>query len=476
MRIQRLIVIAALVVALGPVGEEPAWAVFADHFDSGAAIGPEKVPSTGSPNILVLRANILTEEDPPWSKWELYFEDESWANPFENYWDVNSLGVYTPETALMPLVDVPDCPIPGADPCTFDLEDPASVIAAIEFLIDFLGTAIPALNIDMQDYDLSGPDDSPDGWTDGVLLLVNAPFRSIAFPLFVFDRTGYNGVRIGAVGIVNAFGDEDIALHEFGHLLGWADMYDEDKSSAGLTYTLMGGSRNYNEPDRTSLINAYDRLRIGWANVIDIVGDQSVTVEPAATTGNVYRIGVSPKEYFLLENRQPFTIGGDEFDAGGLITHPGLAVWHVDDNVLPEITGLIGLPNLNREDWHPRIMLEQADGLYDLQNDIHEIEDADLFQDGDAFDAAPAHAPIGPDNQVFDSNYYSGHPSNFTISNVDTVSDAPNIVADIAYDETPPIFSCAVMDPSGHDDHPSPLGLLPYGLALAVFWRRSRLR
>ncbi len=468
--------IVALAVAMGPLSVTPAWAIFADHFDSGAAIGAEKVPSTGSPNILVLRVNILTEEDPPWSKWDAAFNDGLWPNFFENYWDVVSLGAYTPETVLQPWIDVPDCPIPGADPCTFDVEDLVSVLAAIDFLKGFLRTAIQELGIYMPDYDLLGPDGVPDGWADGVLLLVNAPFRSIAFPLFVFDPTEYDGVRIGGVGVVNAFKDVDTALHEFGHLLGWADMYDEDKSSAGLTYTLMGNSRNYNEDERTSLINAYDRMRIGWANVIPVTGTQRVTLEPAATTGNVYRIGVSETEYFLVENRQPMIIGGFAFDAGGLVTDPGLAVWHVDDRVLGEITGLVGLPNLNREDWHPRVMLEQADGLYDLQNDIHTVEDADLFMEGDVFVSLPAHEPIGPDNPVFDSNYYSGDPSSFTLHNMDAVSDPPNILADFTYEDIPPpLFTCSAAVPATHDRQPSLMDLLPLVAALG-FLRCYRTR
>ncbi len=474
MTYQRLIWIALLALAVGAAGAEPAAAIFADHFDSGAEIGSEKVPSTGSPSILVLRANILTESDPDWGRWDLYFEDGVPANSFETYWDVNSLGAYTPETSLMPPVDVPQCPIPGADPCTFGMDDLGSVIAAINFLKDFLGTAIPDLAIDMRDYDLLGPDGAPDGWADGVLLIVNAPFRSISFPLFVFDQTEFNGVRIGAVGVVNASRDEDVALHEFGHLLGWADMYDEDSSSAGLTYTLMGGSRNYEGEGCTSLINAYDRVRIGWAGVVDITGNRRMILEPAAATGSVYRVGVSETEYFLVENRQPLTMGGFALDAGGLINSAGLAVWHVDDSIKPDVTGVIGIPNLNRDDWHPRVMLEQADGRYDLQNDFPAIEDDDLFTEGDIFAPGPAHEPIGPDNQVPDSNYYSGTPSNFSLSGIDTVSRAPDIVADIFYDDTPPLFACAAADPGGEANRPSPIHLLPYVFALAVFWRRTR--
>lgn len=450
----------------------PAWATFADHFDSGAAIGPEKVPHDGSTRVLVLRANVLTEADPPWLKWEEYFDDALPANAFENYWAANSLGVFTPQTDLAALVDVPECPIPGASPCDFDLNDLFSVLAAIDFLKQFIGQAIADLGVDMRDYDLSGPAGAPDGWADGVVLLINAPFRSIAFPLGAFDQTAYNGVRIGAVAVTNAFEDEDTAAHEFGHLLGFADMYDEDGTSAGLTYTLMGGGRNYTGATRVSALNAYDRLRIGWATAVDVSGSQTLHIEPALTSGKVYRVGASMTEYFLIENRRPLSIGGFEIDGGGLMGSPGLAIWHVDDAVQPLPTGVLGLPYLVRDDWRPRIMLEQADGAYDLQFDRSALDEGDLFRDGDAFLPGPSHAPIGAANPIFDSNYYSGAPSNLAVDNIDVASAAPDIVADVSYDGASPP-GCAALAPGGA--RPGVEAAAPWALAaLALLARRRR--
>ncbi|MCA9770847.1 MAG: hypothetical protein KC466_00475, partial [Myxococcales bacterium] len=105
---------------------------------------------------------------------------------------------------------------------------------------------------------------------------------------------------------------------------------------------------------------------------------------------------------------------------------------------------------------------------------ISTIEDVDLFQNGDAFPIGAAHAPIGPANQIFDSNYYSGDPSNFSLTNVDTVSFAPDIRADVSYDGTLPPGGGGCSAMARGPGKAWGAGLLPYLLAFTVVARRIR--
>ena len=65
--------------------------------------------------------------------------------------------------------------------------------------------------------------------------------------------------------------------------------------------------------------------------------------------------------YFLFENRQ--SIGFDQ-----TIKNTGLLIWHIDDGV-----------GGNTNDWHRRVDLEQADGLFELNYGSNDGEAADVW-------------------------------------------------------------------------------------------------
>ncbi|HXV13183.1 MAG TPA: M6 family metalloprotease domain-containing protein, partial [Candidatus Krumholzibacteria bacterium] len=76
-----------------------------------------------------------------------------------------------------------------------------------------------------------------------------------------------------------------------------------------------------------------------------------------------------PNEHFLVENRKP--LGSDVNVWGG----GGLAIWHIDDSVAHG-SGNTGGPANNR----PRgVVLEQADGLLNLENNINRGDAGDPF-------------------------------------------------------------------------------------------------
>jgi hypothetical protein len=167
------------------------------------------------------------------------------------------------------------------------------------------------------------------------------------------------------------------------------------------------------------LPDAETRFRLRWANWHQVQGRQRVTIHPAETTGEVYRLGTGD-EYFLVENRGP----GDAFDRS--LPERGLAVFHVDRTV--KLGGQEGqfveriLDCVNCDPWHPYIRLLQADGQF-------EIEYAGRFGRGDLFGPGSFLRPdsraiaVSELNPVNSSNFYSGAVSGLLLDDVRVLAD-----------------------------------------------------
>ena len=160
-----------------------------------------------------------------------------------------------------------------------------------------------------------------------------------------------------------------VFCHEFGHVLGLPDLYDTDYSSSGAGKWALMASGSYNGQSRTpSQFIAWSKYRLGWLNLINLTSNQTDVEIPAVEWNPVaYRLwknGQIGNEYFVVENRQ--RTGFDEF-----LPSSGLLIWHIDESV-----------GGNTNDWHPKVMLEQADGKFDLQNGSNSGDGADAFPNG----------------------------------------------------------------------------------------------
>ncbi|MFQ6617985.1 MAG: M6 family metalloprotease domain-containing protein, partial [Fidelibacterota bacterium] len=153
-----------------------------------------------------------------------------------------------------------------------------------------------------------------------------------------------------------------VFCHEFGHALGLPDLYDMDGSSSGIGHWGLMASGNWNEPVSPAHMSAWSREQLGWVspsqlqyNVLNMnvpaVEDTPVvyklwkegSVEPYSSR---YGLGLNVgREYFLVENRQPF--GFDKYLHGG-----GILIWHIDNSVVTQ----------NDNEDHPLVDLEAADG------------------------------------------------------------------------------------------------------------------
>ncbi len=107
-----------------------------------------------------------------------------------------------------------------------------------------------------------------------------------------------------------------VLAHQFGHQIGLPTLFDNDSSngsSAGIgDFGLMGTAVWNNNGKIPALPCAWARYYMGWENAQDILTDQTdlkITYPMANFPGNnvypkLYKIPISDKEYFLIENRQ----------------------------------------------------------------------------------------------------------------------------------------------------------------------------
>jgi len=157
---------------------------------------------------------------------------------------------------------------------------------------------------------------------------------------------------------VSPFSNFGVLCHEFGHLLGLPELY----APGGLpqegigVWGLMGQGTWLGRGDRPPHLEAWSKVRLGWADVTTVehsargVELPAVEVEPRVV--KIPGAPGRPEEYYLLENRA--RIGADEKLPG-----EGVLVWHVDERVS-------GFRTAQTEAAHKLLHLVEADGRGDL--------------------------------------------------------------------------------------------------------------
>lgn len=329
--------VAAVVVGL------PARADYIDHFASREDVGPLKVPSQGSTRIVVIP--VFVDDQPYSTGTEAAFlaelhdffgvDDRSVFDGgfrFTAYWEQASLGRFRPEAEVAAPVHFPTCPRLGTyDDCRIprgggvasgDLAGAAATLRdSLRFLDEVVlcATAGPSPErrcssgggVDLSAFDTCGLQPGvADGFVDGVLVVSNASFPGIALP--VHDLAGqailtffgplpsfaYGDLVVPSIGIAGFATapqrETFVAVHEFGHLLGFCDLYNEARTTTDLPYTVMGGWY-YDSP--AVLLDPFSRLAIGWGNVVDVNGGGTFRIENATRSGQVLKVGAGD-EFF----------------------------------------------------------------------------------------------------------------------------------------------------------------------------------
>ncbi|MBL8047310.1 MAG: M6 family metalloprotease domain-containing protein [Chthonomonas sp.] len=124
--------------------------------------------------------------------------------------------------------------------------------------------------------------------------------------------------------------DISVMAHEFGHMIGWPDLYarPENPGSEGLgTWCLMSNQTGAGRPQHPS---AWCKIQQGWLDpvVIDPSVPQKLILSPVnGSKTECYKVLLRPDgaEYLLLENRRK-----TGFDTS--LSSEGMLIWHVAGN------------------------------------------------------------------------------------------------------------------------------------------------
>jgi M6 family metalloprotease-like protein len=162
--------------------------------------------------------------------------------------------------------------------------------------------------------------------------------------------------------------------HEFGHVLGLADMYNTRSSSdvqLGLWDIMDQGNYN-NESHTPPSYSAFERYSLGWLKYTEIdTPADSMTLAELTKNNVAYRISTSDaNEYFTLENRQQ--VGWDAYQPG-----KGLMIAHV------KYDASFWNGNYVNAGSYPHYDIEEADGTqgYKQETDLYPISTNDMFTD-----------------------------------------------------------------------------------------------
>jgi len=306
-----------------------------DHLADKDDIGLNKVPNRGVSHILVIPSRVGTDTFPPgrWASLQEFYNPAGGPGTFREYWQVVSNGAFDPIPTLVdPVMYVKDCPIPGRDlkNCTLSLDDIELLgNGSVQVMFnDLLGRVRDEQSIDLSDFDVNGVEPGvPDGYFDGVIIDTDL-YQGVGFPLaalgneVVVDATGTPGSAQLTCGIVALVPPGN---HEFGHLLGFLDLY-------------YGPSINGLMRDVDATLSAYSRQQIGWGEVERIDSSRTISLAPVLDGGSVVRIGDSPR-YVMIENR------GGQHHAEFEQYPPGIYVSSVNEAALPN--GPIGFLDLD---------------------------------------------------------------------------------------------------------------------------------
>ncbi|MCM1152061.1 MAG: M6 family metalloprotease domain-containing protein [Muribaculum sp.] len=220
--------------------------------------------------------------------------------------------------------------------------------------------------VDFSKYDSNG-----DGYVDFVYVFYAGQAESNKIWPHAFTLTGGVGAPVELDGVlvdryatsaeINHFGKLSgigTFCHEFGHVLGYPDLYDTlnngqvSKCFTPGPYSLMDAGEYNNDEQTPPVFSIYEQYALEWTKPVEITGSASLTLLPQTARRFGYKVPTKrrPTDYFLFEARAPHSY--DRYLDGH-----GMLVWHIDyaaelwENNAP-----------NNAPTHQRIDIEEADG------------------------------------------------------------------------------------------------------------------
>lgn len=223
------------------------------------------------------------------------------------------------------------------------------------------------------------------------------------------DWVAPNGVTVGRFTsqTLTDYWDESVVrlftiAHEIGHA-AWQlpDTYDYDGGSFGTGfYSVMSGNQIGGDVEP---IGGPFFAKLAWVDVIDIEPNSTYILPEDGKTVARYINPTNPNEYFIIEACANSTPGNAAFPVGR-----GLLIWHVDEDVT---TGN-NLENMTLEE-HYAHSIEQADGLFELENGINQGNAGDIYVEGSLFSST----------SVPNSNWWDATASGLDINQIQFLED-----------------------------------------------------
>mmetsp|Transcript_17731 Transcript_17731/g.24952 ORF Transcript_17731/g.24952 Transcript_17731/m.24952 type:complete len:666 (-) Transcript_17731:359-2356(-) len=217
-----------------------------------------------------------------------------------------------------------------------------------------------------------------DPWTSKSGMKVGAYVTSSALR----GRCGSNIARIGVI------------AHELIHTWGIPDLYDSSWEGKGTgvfdcmsnPYGRAGDSLN------PTFLSPWSKMELGWLNPVPLEQDGDYTIAASEINPQVYIVnkGFAPREYLLIENRQPWQWDRDLWQGGILI-------WHIDNAVFSQrYRGHPGMENWPGNNEHYKVALLQADGEYHLETNENIGDAQDFYVQGNTLEAGPGTRRVDP--------------------------------------------------------------------------------
>lgn len=211
-----------------------------------------------------------------------------------------------------------------------------------EFAHEMVIEAVEALDdtVDFSQYDLNG-----DGLVDNIYIIyagrgeADGGGSNTVWPYsweLLLDgvELKVDGVTINSYGVSNEVNRNNVPagigtfVHEFGHVLGFPDIYNTvnpyGQKTPGSWSTMDQGS--YNNDSRTPPnLSAFERYSLGWTEPEWLCVSGLYSLLPMSESGNsfIFESEENPDEFFILENRQ--LSGWDAY-----LPHHGMLVWHIN--------------------------------------------------------------------------------------------------------------------------------------------------
>ncbi len=264
-----------------------ARADFTDLYADDTDIPQNKAPRAGLSSVVLIPVQIDGNPAVDLGQLNKFFSQGASADvTFQRYYEIASNNRFHPVVTVAPLVEYATCPAFVRGPnCTLMKGNPAALAQDMDFVRDVLKRAHDEGKVDFSKLDTNGPSGTPDGVADGVMIVVNIRDAGVAIPI-EYVNSGSNlaggtggaivldGIKIPYVAVGGASFPGGIQhleysiLHEFGHLLGFADLsYDHPAAGdrwpswQGLHFSLMG---DYDEASDLTLPDAESRRALGW--------------------------------------------------------------------------------------------------------------------------------------------------------------------------------------------------------------------